>query len=151
IVRHGRTGAFTFNLAAIKNHSVSAAATVLQRLEHRYDERADDVVEALTTTSDPAVDDVFSRAVSFDVRRMAARRRADREALAARLDDSLGAIRDALGAPVDDSALRFAVNTTATEMLRTCPSHRVTSGHSSGSTTRWAARVTRPGLAQPGR
>ncbi|MDU0292141.1 FAD/NAD(P)-binding protein [Saccharothrix longispora] len=118
IVRHGRTGAFTFNLAAIKNHSVSAAATVLQRLEHRYDERADDVVEALTTTSDPAVDDVFSRAVSFDVRRMAARRRADREALAARLDDSLGAIRDALGAPVDDSALRFAVNTTATEMLK---------------------------------
>ena len=32
IVRYGRTGAFTFNLAAIKNHSVEVAATVLGRL-----------------------------------------------------------------------------------------------------------------------
>ena len=31
IVRYGRTGAFTFNLAAIKNHSVEVAATVLCR------------------------------------------------------------------------------------------------------------------------
>ncbi len=38
IVRNGRMGAFTFNLAAIKNHSVEVAATALCRLETCYGE-----------------------------------------------------------------------------------------------------------------
>ncbi|MET8540606.1 FAD/NAD(P)-binding protein [Kitasatospora sp. NPDC004799] len=33
MVRNGRTGAFTFNLAAIKNHSIAVAAHVVERLE----------------------------------------------------------------------------------------------------------------------
>ncbi|MEV4256476.1 FAD/NAD(P)-binding protein, partial [Spirillospora sp. NPDC049652] len=37
IVRYGRLGAFAFNLAAIKNHSVGVAATVLHRLESCFD------------------------------------------------------------------------------------------------------------------
>ncbi|MGW7448480.1 FAD/NAD(P)-binding protein [Kitasatospora sp. NPDC054795] len=37
IVRNGRTGAFTFNLAAIKNHSIAVAAHVIEQLEVEED------------------------------------------------------------------------------------------------------------------
>lgn len=100
IVRHGRIGAFTFNLAAIKNHSVGVAATVLRRLESGYDEQAATVTEDL------------GEAVMLEVRRMTARRRRDREALATRLELSLGRIRDA-ESPWTERALRSAVNTAA--------------------------------------
>ena len=73
IVRYGRTGAFTFNLAAIKNHSVEVAATVLCRLETCYGAAA----MTLTGTLTPEV----AEAVSLDVRRMTARRRDDRAGL----------------------------------------------------------------------
>jgi uncharacterized NAD(P)/FAD-binding protein YdhS len=36
IIRNGRTGAFGFNLAAIKNHSIAVAAGVLRDLESRH-------------------------------------------------------------------------------------------------------------------
>ncbi|MBA8955987.1 putative NAD(P)/FAD-binding protein YdhS [Actinomadura namibiensis] len=114
IVRHGRMGAFAFNLAAIKNHSVGVAATVLHRLESHYDERAGDVAVA-----EAGAPDAFARAVLLDVHRMAARRRRDREVLTARFEEGLRAVRDALagGAPAPDPALRYAVNTAAMTRL----------------------------------
>jgi len=118
IVRHGRIGAFTFNLAAIKNHSVGVAATVLRRLESCYDEHAEDL--AATLTEDPAVREAFARSVMLDVRRMTARRSRDRQVLATRLEVSLAGIRDATSgseAPWTERALRSAVNTAAMSKL----------------------------------
>jgi uncharacterized NAD(P)/FAD-binding protein YdhS len=121
IVRHGRIGAFAFNLAAIKNHSVGVAATVLHRLESCYDEHADDAAATMATAPDHEVREAFSGAVRFDVLRMAARRRPEREALASRLEVTLSAVRDLTarrrGIPVTDRALRFAVNMAAVTKL----------------------------------
>jgi uncharacterized NAD(P)/FAD-binding protein YdhS len=117
IVRHGRIGAFSFNLAAIKNHSVGVAASVLRRIESCYDEPAGD----LAAFPPAPAREAFTRAVALDVRRMAARRRADREDLAQRLRDSLVAAADAVtrhgGTPVSARALRSAVNTAAAAKL----------------------------------
>lgn len=117
IVRHGRIGAFAFNLAAIKNHSVGVATSVLHRLESCYDERAGDVA---AMSSAPARE-AFERSVALDVRRMAARRRRDREDLAVRLEESLIVVRDAAirasQVPLTAHALRFAVNSAATAKL----------------------------------
>lgn len=114
IVRHGRIGAFTFNLAAIKNHSVGVAATVLRRLESGYDEHAGDPIE------DPGTRAAFARSVMLEVRRMTARSGRDRAALVARLEASLAGIRDATSSgefPRTDRALRSAVNTAAMRKL----------------------------------
>lgn len=116
IVRHGRIGAFAFNLAAIKNQSVGVAADVLRRLESRYDGQVGDVLASLGT----AAREAFERAVALDVRRMAARRREDREDLALRLDECLTAVRDAIHdgrTPATAEALRFAVNEAAAAKL----------------------------------
>lgn len=110
IVRHGRIGAFSFNLAAIKNHSVGVAAAVLHRLESCYDEHATGLAATLAGNA------AFARAVTLDVHRMAARRRGDREALAARLEEGIAALCDGGGAETD-RALRFAVNTAAVRRL----------------------------------
>ncbi|XVV07638.1 FAD/NAD(P)-binding protein [Actinosynnema sp. CA-248983] len=104
IVRNGRTGAFTFNLAAIKNHSVGVAAAVLRRLETCYDPADVDI-------PDPAA---FTRSVNLEVRRMAARTRTDREALTSQLETCMEALRRA-GVP--GRALRRAVNAAATDKL----------------------------------
>ncbi|MGW4114233.1 FAD/NAD(P)-binding protein [Actinosynnema sp. NPDC004786] len=121
IVRNGRTGAFTFNLAAIKNHSVEVAATTLHRLESCYDDRAADLVPSLTDAPDPELRDAVSGSVMLDVRRMATRDRADREVAAGRLEDNLRRIREVIaragGVVPDDRAVRFAVNTAATTKL----------------------------------
>lgn len=113
IVRNGRMGAFTFNLAAIKNHSVEVAATVLCRLETCYGEAA----VPLTST----LGQELAEAISLDVRRMTARHREHRLVFTTRLEDSLRAvqgiaIRD--GAPVTDRALRAAVTKAAAARLR---------------------------------
>jgi uncharacterized NAD(P)/FAD-binding protein YdhS len=114
IVRNGRTGAFTFNLAAIKNHSVEVAATVLCRLETCYDEA--------TITLTGALVPELAEALSLDVRRMTARRRDHRIAYTARLENSLQAVRDIVtgddGARVTDRALRSAVTRAAAAKLR---------------------------------
>jgi uncharacterized NAD(P)/FAD-binding protein YdhS len=114
IVRYGRTGAFTFNLAAIKNHSVEVAATVLCRLETCYG--------AATMTLAGTLAPEVAEAVALDVRRMTARRRDHREALTSRLEDMLHAIRDTGvregGVPVADRALRSAVTRAAAAKLR---------------------------------
>ncbi|RKT55231.1 FAD/NAD(P)-binding protein [Saccharothrix australiensis] len=120
IVRYGRMGAFAFNLAAIKNHSVGVAATVLRRLEACYDERGRDLAVA-TTAEGGEAREAFDRCVTLDVRRMATRRRRDRAALAARLDEGLAVLRAAAaragGAAPPDGALRSAVNAAATTKL----------------------------------
>jgi hypothetical protein len=114
IVRNGRTGAFTFNLAAIKNHSVEVAATVLCRLETCYGEA--------TITLTGALVPELAEALSLDVRRMTARRRDHRIAYTARLENSLQAVRDIVtgddGARVTDRALRSAVTRAAAAKLR---------------------------------
>ncbi|MDL4776552.1 FAD/NAD(P)-binding protein [Actinomadura xylanilytica] len=121
IVRYGRVGAFAFNLAAIKNHSVGVAATVLHQLESCYDEQADDVAKTVTDAEDRQVRAAFARSVLLDVHRMAARRRRDREALTIRLEESLDTVRGAMTgygeAPMADRALRFVVNTAAMAKL----------------------------------
>ncbi|WP_018654674.1 FAD/NAD(P)-binding protein [Actinomadura flavalba] len=121
IVRYGRLGAFAFNLAAIKNHSVGTAATVLHRVEHRYDERAGDVADAVAGAADDDVRAAFERAVELDVHRMAARSRADTEELEHRLGASLTVLCDALaragGPSVPDRAMRYAVNKAAMTRL----------------------------------
>jgi len=114
IVRYGRMGAFTFNLAAIKNHSVEVAATVLCRLETCYGEAA--------VTPAGSLAPELAEAVSLDVRRMTASRRDHRQEFIARLEDSLQAILDSTigngGGPVTDRALRTAVTTAAAAKLR---------------------------------
>lgn len=121
IIRNGRTGAFTFNLAAIKNHSVEVAATSLHRIESCFDERSTELAGTLTGAADPELRDAVSQAVMLDVRRMATRRRDDREALAVRLEGAIQRIRDLAArggtAPPTDPALRFAVNSAATTKL----------------------------------
>jgi uncharacterized NAD(P)/FAD-binding protein YdhS len=117
IVRYGRMGAFTFNLAAIKNHSVGVAAAVLRGLESCYDEQA----TTWTTAPDDQVREAFARLVLLEVHRMAARRRQDRDALAEQVEESLAAVRDATsghdGAPMTDRALRSMMNMAATTKL----------------------------------
>ncbi|MFJ1755410.1 FAD/NAD(P)-binding protein [Kitasatospora sp. NPDC088134] len=100
-VRNGRTGAFAFNLAAIKNHSIAVAAHVLEQLELAEPDRPDgqppQSVRELAgyRTSDgtfeEAIDPGFEHAVSLEVRRMASRTRERRERIAARLDALIGA------------------------------------------------------------
>jgi uncharacterized NAD(P)/FAD-binding protein YdhS len=114
IVRYGRTGAFTFNLAAIKNHSVEVAATVLCRLETCYGEA--------TVTLPGTLTPELAEAVSLDVRRMTARHRDHRQVITARLEDRLQVIRDLTtgdgGMAVTDRALRSAVTRAAAAKLR---------------------------------
>lgn len=117
LVRNGRTGAFSFNLAAIKNHSVSVAATALRQLESCYDEAAAPPAIA----APPEIAEAFQDLVMLDVRRMAARRRDDRQALAVRLDESLAAL-EYVTARTDrpswtDRTMRAAVNTAAIAKL----------------------------------
>lgn len=118
LVRNGRTGAFTFNLAAIKNHSVTTAATVLRQLESCYDEHAAAMV---INHPDQEVRDAVGTSTMLDVHRMVARQRGDRNALVARLDNSLQQIRHLTThngeTPPTDRALRFAINAAATTKL----------------------------------
>jgi uncharacterized NAD(P)/FAD-binding protein YdhS len=117
IVRNGRMGAFTFNLAAIKNHSIEVAALVLCRLEDGYDEAAVTLAKAQA----PELAAAISRSIIHDVHRMTARSRDNRQALAALLEDSLQEIQEITirsgGAPLTDRALRTAVTRAAVARL----------------------------------
>ncbi len=118
IIRNGRLGAFTFNLAAIKNHSVEVAATVLCRLETCYGEAAVTLADA----GAPELARAISYSTMLDVRRMTARRRDHRQALTARLEDSLRVIQDITvrneGTSVTDRALRSAITKAAAAKLK---------------------------------
>ncbi|GAA2845875.1 hypothetical protein Acy02nite_47550 [Actinoplanes cyaneus] len=116
IVRNGRTGAFAFNLAAIKNHSIVVAAHVVERLELDRDGRA-----ALhrSLTADEATHDEFEQAVAVEVKRLAARSRAARERLDAQLVGLLRSGRriPAATAEQDSRLIRVAVNRAAVRRL----------------------------------
>jgi 2-polyprenyl-6-methoxyphenol hydroxylase-like FAD-dependent oxidoreductase len=118
IVRNGRMGAFTFNLATIKNHSVEVAATVLCRLETCYGEAA----VPLADTPVPELADALSYSTMLDVHRMTARYRDHRQVFTARLEKSLKAIQDITirngGEPVTDRALRSVITRAAAAKLK---------------------------------
>ncbi|MEV6558160.1 FAD/NAD(P)-binding protein [Nocardia sp. NPDC051756] len=85
IVRHGRIGAFGFNLATIKNHSVSVAADVLRNLESRYDSRE----PCPDSTPTPPLSSAWAQLVSLEIQRLAARRRQSRAEYQVQLDRKL--------------------------------------------------------------
>ncbi|MFJ4415110.1 FAD/NAD(P)-binding protein [Streptomyces sp. NPDC088925] len=126
IVRHGRTGAFAFNLAAIKNQSVSVAAHVVEQLELRRD-GFDDLAarhphyRSYVSNPEEAVREALEESVELEVRRLAARERRRREALESRLN---ARIRSMGGLPVlpadvprDERLMRAVVNRVAVERL----------------------------------
>ncbi|AWL90795.1 pyridine nucleotide-disulfide oxidoreductase [Streptomyces griseus] len=126
IVRHGRTGAFAFNLAAIKNHSVSVAAHVVEELELRQD-GFDDLAarhphyRSYVSNPEEAVRDALEQSVVLEVRRLASRQRRNREALESRLNArirSMGSLPVLpAGVPRDDRLIRAVVNRVAVERL----------------------------------
>ncbi|WP_123746763.1 FAD/NAD(P)-binding protein [Saccharothrix texasensis] len=121
IVRNGRTGAFTFNLAAIKNHSVEVAATTLHRLESCYDVSGGEIAGTVADAADPESRELVEHSVMLDVRRMAARHHDERQSLAARLEGNIQRLRELAAregaSPPSDRALRFAVSSAATTKL----------------------------------
>ncbi|MFB8277403.1 FAD/NAD(P)-binding protein [Nocardia colli] len=86
IVRNGRIGAFGFNLATIKNHSVSVAAVVLRNLESRYDGREPRPDIA------PTLESEWAELVSLEIQRLAARGLRSRTQYQAQLERKLRAI-----------------------------------------------------------
>ncbi|TDB73934.1 FAD/NAD(P)-binding protein [Micromonospora sp. KC721] len=122
IVRNGRTGAFAFNLAAIKNHSIVVAAHVIERLELHCDGSARHAAaeHRRASSADETIRAAFEQAVSLEVRRLAARSRAERERLDARLRTHLRSSDHRLDAvPVAGRCqlMRAAVNQAAVERL----------------------------------
>jgi uncharacterized NAD(P)/FAD-binding protein YdhS len=126
IVRRGRTGAFAFNLAAIKNHSIAVAAHAVLRVELLRAgllDAADRHPADRTYTGNPEEADraVSEEAVVLEVRRMAARERKQREALDARVDACVRSLRphpaSAVEAARHDRLTRAAVNRAAVERL----------------------------------
>ncbi|MFF9642666.1 FAD/NAD(P)-binding protein [Kitasatospora aureofaciens] len=87
IVRNGRTGAFAFNLAAIKNQSIAVAARVIEQLEFQDDDLAQDMAHhGHVSNTEEAAPVGFEEAVALEVRRLATRVRSERELLDSRLD-----------------------------------------------------------------
>ncbi|MFG2905777.1 FAD/NAD(P)-binding protein [Kitasatospora sp. NPDC048286] len=127
IVRNGRTGAFTFNLAAIKNHSIAVAAHVVERLEPEEDVSSEEVSLGLVRRRgalgnlEEAVREGFEDAVLLEARRMASRGRIERELLDSRLDARIRSMGDRPTRPTDaarhDRLMRAVVNRVAVERL----------------------------------
>lgn len=123
IVRNGRTGAFTFNLAAIKNHSIAVAAHVIQGLELREDGLAQSLAQYSGHGSNikEAAGPGFEEAVSLEVRRLATRARSEREVLDSRLDSCIRSVAEPPALPTDaswgDRMLKLIVNRAAVERL----------------------------------
>ncbi|MBV2153014.1 FAD/NAD(P)-binding protein [Kitasatospora sp. SUK 42] len=123
IVRNGRTGAFAFNLAAIKNQSIAVAAHAIEQLEleeavlvQSADQRRGGVGNL-----EEAARGGFEDAVVLEVRRMASRIRSERELLDSRLEACIRSMRGRPAFPADadrqDRLMRVAVNRAAVERL----------------------------------
>ena len=123
IVRNGRTGAFTFNLAAIKNHSIAVAAHAIERLELREDGLSRDMAryQGYVGNLEEAARVDFEQAVVLEVRRLATRTRSERELLdsqlAARIRSVEGPHTLPLTASRRDRLMRAVVTRTAVERL----------------------------------
>jgi uncharacterized NAD(P)/FAD-binding protein YdhS len=109
IVRNGRLGAFSFNLAAIKNHSVTVAATIVRQLETHFGDGSQ--------TLGDVPDQAFNEAIMLDARRMATRRRPARQALTTRLEETLHTLTANGTVQPHSTALRSAINATAITKL----------------------------------
>ncbi|MFJ6381659.1 FAD/NAD(P)-binding protein [Kitasatospora sp. NPDC092039] len=135
MVRNGRTGAFTFNLAAIKNHSIAVAAHVVERLELDPEpdagislrNTAEGVAEFLTRRHggdgnlEEAASGGFEDAVVMEARRLASRGRIERERLDSQLETRIrsmgGRPAHAADAARHDRLMRVVVNRAAVERL----------------------------------
>jgi uncharacterized NAD(P)/FAD-binding protein YdhS len=121
IVRNGRTGAFAFNLAAIKNHSIVVAAHVIERLELHCDVPARHAATEhhRAFAADQTTCAAFEQAVSMEVRRLAARSRAEREHLDTQLEAQLRANHRFHAVLTDGrrQLMRAAVNQAAVQRL----------------------------------
>ena len=107
IVRNGRIGAFSFNLAAIKNHSVTVAATILRHLETHFDDSSSN----LSDNPDPELQNAITISITLDAQRMATRSRHARQALTTQLETTLHELSPT------PTALRSAINATAITKL----------------------------------
>jgi hypothetical protein len=123
IVRNGRTGAFTFNLAAIKNHSIAVAARAIEQLELHEDELAQNMARygGHVSNIEEATRAGFEEAVTLEVRRLATRARTERELLDSRLDACIRSVGELPTLPKDASRrarlMRVMVNRVAVERL----------------------------------
>ncbi|MEV0887789.1 hypothetical protein AB0J03_28725 [Streptomyces microflavus] len=127
IVRNGRTGAFTFNLAVIKNHSVSVAAHVIEQLELREDGLGDIAVQhpgyhGYVSNPEEANRVALEQCVALEVRRLATRKPKERELLDSRVNESIGSMGDALSVlPAEisrpDRMMRVLVGRVAVDRL----------------------------------
>lgn len=118
IVRNGRTGAFAFNLAAIKNQSIAVAAHVIEQLTQltqftqftQSTRRAAGPGGRTAPTAriignvEQAVGSGLEEAVVLEVRRLATRTRRERELLGSRLDSYLESVGALPTLPMDDAA-----------------------------------------------
>ncbi|MFJ5922603.1 FAD/NAD(P)-binding protein [Kitasatospora sp. NPDC092948] len=123
IVRNGRTGAFAFNLAAIKNQSISVAAQVVEQLELPDAGPAEEMAQFRVHVSniEEATPAGFEEAVILEVRRLATRTRRERELLDSRLDACIRSMVEPLPLPTAASRrhrlIRAVVNRAAVERL----------------------------------
>lgn len=129
IVRNGRTGAFAFNLAAIKNHSIAVAAHAIERLELREDGLAEGMAQYPryrqfindVSNVEEAAGPGFEEAVVLEVRRLATRSRNAREVLDSRLEASIRSMGELPNLPTDASRharlMRTVVNRAAVGRL----------------------------------
>jgi uncharacterized NAD(P)/FAD-binding protein YdhS len=144
IVRNGRTGAFAFNLAAIKNHSIAVAARALELLDIQEPPELGELLEPRERPRDAATESLaeyprdprfhdpignieevsrigFEQAVGLEVRRLATRTQSERELLESRLDDCIRTLGGLPGLPADaarrERLIRVYVNRTAVRRL----------------------------------
>ncbi|GAB6899213.1 FAD/NAD(P)-binding protein [Kineosporia succinea] len=88
IIRNGRSGAFSLNLAAIKNHSLSVVVDILDALEEPRTAAGpgvEQVREALFARPGTPAGDLALRARDLEIRRLSVQGRGDRETLSADL------------------------------------------------------------------
>ncbi|MFJ3728891.1 FAD/NAD(P)-binding protein [Streptomyces sp. NPDC090045] len=123
LVRNGRTGAFAFNLASIKNQSIGVAAYVVEQLELHEDGLAQSLARfhSGVISMEESARGGFERAVVLEVRRLATRTRSERELFDSKLDASIKSMGEFPTLPKDGSRLdhlmRVVVNRTAVERL----------------------------------
>ncbi len=126
IVRNGRTGAFAFNLAAIKNHSIAVAAHAIEQVELFEDDLHRELAQyphyrSYVSKTEEAVPAALEQAVVLEVRRLATRVRSERDVLDSLLETCIRAMAGRPTLPTDasrhDRLVRAVVNRAAVRRL----------------------------------